>query len=361
MKPNQVLGHEFMGKVKEVGPECHLKVGQRVVVSFQIACGQCEFCKRGLSSMCERTNTSSLQETMYGKGFAGLFGYTNFAGGYDGGQAEQVRVPYADVNCLPIPDSIPDEKALFLSDIIPTAEGAVNRADVKKGSTVAIWGLGPIGLLACQWSLKYGASKIYAIDCVPERLHLAQKKYGAIPINFKEVKDVVEELYKHEKLGIDCCIDAAAFRYTPSSTLHTIQRAVGLETDQPTIVNEAIRACKKFGNISLVADYAGITNGFMIGAVMEKGITLRGTGQTPVHMYWKRELEMLEKGEFKVEDILSHRFSIDEFEELYEKFDKKEYGLAKVFVETKFSSPPAPGTPQLSSFRAGKVLPSAVA
>jgi len=361
LQAGDILGHEWMGIVDEVGSEItNVKKGDRVVASFQIACGKCSFCKEGLSSMCDKTNSSSVQEKLYGKPFAGLFGYSHFAGGFAGGQAEWVRCPFGDTNLLKIPDNVPDEKALFLSDIIPTSYHAVQCAEVTKGKSVAIWGAGPIGLLAAKWSKLAGARRVIIIDRVKERLDLAKNNIGCDIINFDEKKDVVAAIYNLEPEGVDCGIDAAAFRYT-KGLLHGIQHAIGLETDSCEIPNEALRAVRKFGTISLVADYAAMTNQFLIGALMEKGITLRGTGQAPVQKYWKELLSKIESGEFDPTIILSHRFKIDEFRELYDAFDKKEMGIMKTFVQTKFSAPPAPGTPALSSLRDGDVKPSAVA
>lgn len=309
--------------------------------------------------MCDKTNSSSVQAKLYGKPFAGLFGYSHFAGGFAGGQAEYVRCPFGDTNLLKIPDSVPDEKALYLSDIVPTSYHSVVCAEVKEGKSVAIWGAGPIGLLAAKWSKLEGASRVIIIDKVPERLAFAKEKIGCDIINFDEQKDVIDAIYKLEPDGVDCCIDAAAFRYT-KGILHTVQRAVGLETDSAEIVNECIVAVRKFGNIALVADYAGLTNQFNIGALMEKGITLRGTGQAPVQKYWKMLLGKIESGEFDPTMILSHRFKIDEFRELYEAFDRKEMGIMKTFVETRFSAPRAEGTPVLSSLKSGDVKASNV-
>jgi threonine dehydrogenase-like Zn-dependent dehydrogenase len=313
----------------------------------------------GLSSMCDTTNSSSVQEKLYGKPFAGLFGYSHFAGGFAGGQAEYVRCPFGDTNLLKVPDSLPDEKALYLSDIVPTSYHAVQCAEVGKGSSVAIWGAGPIGLLSAQWSKLAGARRIIVIDHIKERLALAGDHIGCDIINFEEDKDVVSAIYKLEPDGVDCGIDAAAFRYT-KGLLHTLQRAVSLETDSSEIVNEALRAVRKFGTICLVADYAALTNQFLIGALMEKGITLRGAGQAPVQKYWRDLLKKIESGEFDPTIVLSHRFKIDELRELYEAFDKKEMGILKTFVQTRFSKPPAEGTPSLSSFKSGVIQPSAL-
>ncbi|KIN03354.1 hypothetical protein OIDMADRAFT_116822 [Oidiodendron maius Zn] len=360
LQRGEILGHEWTGVVDEVGAEVkNVKVGDRVVASFQIACGKCKFCKMSLSSMCDVTNSSALQEKLYGKPFAGLFGYSHFAGGFAGGQAEYVRCPFGDVNLLKIPDGIPNEKALYLSDIVPTSYHAVQCAEVGEGKSVAIWGAGPIGLLSAKWSKLAKARRVIVIDNVKERLSLARDRIGCDIINFDEDTDVVSAIYKLEPDGLDCGIDAAAFRYT-KGLLHKLQRAVSLETDSCEVINEALRAVRKFGTISLVADYAALTNQFLIGALMEKGITLRGAGQAPVQKYWKDLLRKIELGEFDPTIILSHRFEIDELRELYEAFDKKELGIMKTFVQTRFSEPPAKGTPPLSSFRSHDIKPSAV-
>lgn len=263
------------------------------------------------------------------------------------------------MNLLKVPEGVPDEKALFLSDIIPTSYHATVCAEVGEGKSVAIWGAGPIGLYAAQWSKLAGARKVIVIDHVKERLALAKEKIGCDVIDFDKESDIVASILEQEPSGVDCCIDAAAFRYT-KGILHTVERAVGLETDSSEIVNEMLRAVRKMGTISLVADYAAWTNHFLIGAVMEKGVTLRGTGQAPVQKYWKDLLKKIETGEFDPTIILSHRFKLEEFRELYEAFDKKQMGIMKTFVETKFSSPRAPGTPELSSLKAGHVRPSDV-
>jgi threonine dehydrogenase-like Zn-dependent dehydrogenase len=278
---------------------------------------------------------------------AGLFGYSHFTGGYAGGQAEYARVPFADNNLLKIPDSVPDEKALYLSDIIPTSYQAVLCAEVEKGNSIAIWGLGPIGLLAAQWSRHFGARRIIAIDNVPERLALAKDKFNCDVINFDEQKDVVSAIYGLEPQGVTNAIDAAAFRYSKSVS-HAIQRAMCLETDTPEILNEALRATRKFGTIALVADYAATTNGLLIGAIMEKGLTVRGTGQTPVQKYWHDMLAKVESGEFDPTTVLTHRYKIEDLAEVYAIFDRKEGGVLKTFVQTKFSRPKAEGTPELT-------------
>jgi len=356
LQKGEILGHEFMGIADEVGSGVtSIKKGDRVVASFQIACGKCQFCKEGLTSMCDTTNSSAVQEKLYGKPFAGLFGYSHFAGGFAGGQAEYVRVPFGDCNLLRIPNSVPNEKALYLSDIVPTSYHATVCADVQKGKSVAVWGLGPVGLLACKWSKLEGARRVIAIDQVPERLALA-REMECDTIDFSQQKDVVSAIYELEPQGVDCCIDAAAFRYT-KTLLQSAERLVGLETDSSEIPNETIRAVRKFGTIAIVADYAAMTNHFLIGALMEKGVTYRGCGQAPVQKYWHQLLEKIKSGEFDPTIVLTHRFSIEQFSDLYKAFDEKKYGIMKTYVQTKFSPAPTPGTPPLSMLKLRELKP----
>ncbi|KEF60719.1 uncharacterized protein A1O9_02280 [Exophiala aquamarina CBS 119918] len=344
LQKGEILGHEFMGIADEVGPGVtSIKKGDRVVASFQIACGNCQFCKESLTSMCERTNSSALQERLYGKPFAGLSGYSHFGGGSAGGQAEYVRVPFGDFNLLKIPDSVPNEKALYLSDIVPTAYHATVCADVEKGKSVAVWGLGPVGLLACNWSKLEGARRVIAIDQVPERLALA-RGMGCDTIDCSEQNDVVGAIYELEPQGVDCCIIAAAFRNTKPPG-QSAERRFDLETDSSEIPNEALRVVRKFGTIAIVADDATMTNQFLTGTLMEKGVTYRGCGQAPVQKYWHQLLEKIKSGEFDPTIVLTHRFSMEQFSDLYKAFDKKKYGIIKTYVQTRFSPPPTPGTP----------------
>jgi len=344
---HEILGHESCGIVDEVGPDCHLKRGQRVVVSFQIACGQCEYCKKGLSTACDFTNKSSLMEKLWGHKLSGIFGYSHLTGGYAGGQAEYLRIPIADVNCLPLPDDVPDEKGLYLSDIIPTSYHACVDCGIQAGDIIGVWGLGPIGLFCVEWAFIMGASKVVAIDWVPERLEMA-RRLGADTINFTEEDPVKLILEKYG--GLDRAIDCAGFRYA-KSLLHKVERAVGLETDTSENLNEMIQAVKKFGTISIIADYAGYTNHFLIGAVMEKGIRLIGAGQAPIQKYWQDILNnYLRTGKLDhaLSIIVTHRFRLEDIDLLYKRFDTKEQGIVKTFIQTRFSAPPALGTPQLS-------------
>ncbi|TPX55282.1 hypothetical protein PhCBS80983_g05455 [Powellomyces hirtus] len=351
LKKGDILGHEYMGIVEDVGSEVtKIKKGDRVVAAFNIGCGECEYCKKKLFTECDTTNNSSFMETLYGHKLGGIMGYGHFGGGFAGGQAEWVRQPFADVNLLPVGD-LPAEKALYLSDIVGTSYHAVERSGAQEGETVGIWGLGPIGLHVAQWLRIKGVKRIIAVDNVPERLKMAQEKWGVETINFDEHTDVVARVAELVPGGLDRSIDCAAFRYA-KSMLHKVQRAVGLETDTSEIVNEQIRAVKKFGTVALIADYAATCNGFLIGAVMEKGISLIGCGQAPVQKYWEQLLEDIRSGKFDPTTIVTHRFTFEQIVDVYKRFDKKEAGILKVFLQTKYSEPPAPGTPPLMDVHA---------
>lgn len=328
MHEDDILGHEFMGIIEEVGAEVkQLTVGQRVVVAFDIACGTCEYCKRQEFTACDTTNPSKLQEEMYGHRSAALYGYSHLTGGVPGGQADYVRVPFAEMNCLPIPESVPDEKALYLSDVVPTAYHGVELADVRPGCTVGIWGLGPIGLVTARWAQLRGASRIIGIDYVEERLDKA-KQLGIEVINFKNEKttDVIFEKFPR---GLDCTIECAGFEYT-TGMLHKVERALSLETDSADILSEMIYTTRKFGNVSIIGVYSGYANHFPIGAMMEKGLNVRG-GQSPTQKYWKMCLEKIMSGEMDPTFIITHRGKLSEGSELYDRFNKKD-GVIKVFL-----------------------------
>ncbi|KAJ7217737.1 GroES-like protein [Mycena pura] len=348
LQSGDILGHEFMGIVDRVGPNVkNIRIGQRVVASFQIACGECSYCKQKLSSMCDRTSTSGLQNAMYGHRDAGIFGYSHFTGGFPGGQAEYVRVPKGNVNLLPIPDSIPDEKALYLSDILPTSYHAVVDVGVKSGDVVGIWGLGPIGQCAARFALMNGAKRVIGIDKVPARLKLAHEKSGIEIIDFSVHTDVVKRIQELVPGGLDVAIDCGTF-HEPKTLLHKVEKALMLETDVSETVNEMITATKKMGSCGIIGVYVGYTNHFNIGALMEKGIRLIGHGQAPVHKYWHELLGFVEAGKFDPTFVVTHRVALEEFPALYVAFDKRVGGVEKVFVETKFSAHAAEGTPKLS-------------
>ncbi|KAH9925053.1 GroES-like protein [Epithele typhae] len=349
LQKGDILGHEFMGIVDKIGPNVkNLTIGQRVVASFQIACGECEYCKQKLSSFCDKTNPSTLMNAMYGHRDAGFFGYSHFTGGFAGGQAEYVRVPKGNVNLLPIPNEVPDEKALYLSDVLCTAYHCVMDTGVNPHDTVGIWGLGPIGLCVAKFAKLKGVKRIIAIDKVPERLRRGED-IGVETIDFTKHTDVVSRLQELVPGGLDVALDCAGTFHEPKSVLHKVEKALMLETDVPEIANEMIMSVKKGGRCGLIGAYSGYTNHFNIGALMEKGIRFIGNGQAPVHKWWNEILnDFIITGKFDPTFMVSHRVDLDDFPQLYAAFDKRIAGVEKVFVQTQFSSPPAVGCPTLT-------------
>jgi len=330
MHDGDILGHEFMGIVEEVGSEVtKVHKGDRVVVAFDIACGTCDYCKREEYTGCDTTNPSKLMEAMYGHRTAALYGYSHLTGGVPGGQAEWVRVPFADVNCLIVPKHLPDEKVLYLSDVIPTAYHAAEMGEVKEGDTVAIWGLGPIGLMTALWCQIRKAKRVIGIDWVPERLRLAQTHLKMETINLKE-EDVCKALERMVPGGVDVAIEAAGFEYA-KTLKHKIEIAVGLETDTADILTECITSVRKFGHVSIIGVYSGFTNHFPIGAMMEKGLTVRG-GQSPTQKYWEMCLKKIESAELDPTFIITHKLPLSEGPEAYRKFYEKEQGMIKVLL-----------------------------
>ncbi|KAJ4497542.1 chaperonin 10-like protein [Lentinula lateritia] len=349
LQKGDILGHEFMGKVFKVGSNVkNLEPGQRVVSSFQIACGKCTYCRENLSSFCDRTNNSSLQNYMYGQRDAGFFGYSHFTGGFPGGQAEYVRVPIGNVNLLPIPDSVPDEKAIYLSDVLPTSYHTVVDTGVKPGDVVGIWGLGPIGQCAARWALLKGASRVIGIDRIPSRLHFAESKSGIETIDFSQYSNVTKRIYELCPKGLDVALDCGTF-HEPKTITHKIQKTLMLETDVPETINEMIVSVRKTGRCGIIAAYAGYANAVNVGALMEKGVRLIGNGQAPVIKYWEEILnEYLIPGKFDPTFMITHRVPIDDLAKLYPAFDNRVDGVEKVFIETQFSSAPSSGCPPTS-------------
>jgi threonine dehydrogenase-like Zn-dependent dehydrogenase len=328
MEKGDILGHEFMGIVEQVGPQVqNLQIGDRVVVSAIIADGRCDYCQKQLYSCCDRTNPSKEMEKLYGHRTAGLFGYSHLTGGYEGGQAEYVRVPYADVNCLKVPPNLRDEQVLFLSDVMCTGWHANELAQVSEGQTVAVWGCGPVGLMAQMWAKFRGARRVIAIDCVPKRLEVARDKLGCEIINFSE-SDVLKTMHELVPGGPDVCIDAVGFRF-PKSLVHRFQRLIRLETDSPQILTECIMLVRKGGKIGIVGDYYSHSNAFPIGAFMEKGLTMAG-GQVHVQKYWHQLLEYVQNGEVDPTFIISREMSLEEAEAAYHLFD--EYEEVKILL-----------------------------
>jgi len=336
MKSGDILGHECMGIVEKVGSEVkHIAVGQRVVVSCVIADGVCEYCQAEKYSLCDTTNPSSTLEKALGHRISGFFGYSHLTGGYPGGQAEFLRVPFADVNCLPVPDSLPDEKVLLLSDVLCTSWHANELGNVDKGSTVAIWGAGPIGLASAAWAKYRGASEVYVIDSITSRLLRASSSLGCHTIDFKS-EDPVKTLINKIPGGPSVCIDAVGFRYA-KSWLHSVEKFLKVETDSIDSLTEAIYAVKKGGTVVLIGDYIGLANHFPVGVVMEKSITLTG-GQVYVQKYWKKLLSLLECGEFNPDFLITKYMTLDKGPEAYQIFDQKNDDAVKIILKP-LSSP----------------------
>ena len=361
MQKGDILGHEFCGKVHQLGSEVkNLKEGDRVVASFQIACGECMYCKKKLSSQCERTNKNSTQHLMYGGNTAGMFGYSHFTGGFAGGQAEYVRVPLGDVNLLKLPDDVPDEKGLYLSDVLATSWNCVVDTGVKEGDVVAIWGAGPIGQMAAEMSFTNGAKRVIIIDGGPAawRLNYVKEKLPKVEIvDFTKLgkgQSVTSVLKEMEHGGPDVALECVAGEYA-KGWAHYFEMQLGAETDTSELINEMITSVKSFGRCGITGIYVGFTNHFNIGSLMERGIRLIGNGQAPVHLYWEKLLKMIQDGTTDPGIMLSHRVKVEEMEDVYSAFNSRELvdgvGLQKVFVQTRFSDPRAKGTPSLTTFK----------
>jgi threonine dehydrogenase-like Zn-dependent dehydrogenase len=337
MKQGDILGHEFMGEVLEIGTEVNnLKKGDRVVVPFTIACGRCWFCQQGLTSLCDNSNPNAqAAEKLYGYSASGLFGYSHIFGGYAGGQAQYVRVPFADTACQPVPQSVSDEQALFLSDIFPTGYMAAENCNIHPGDTIAIWGCGPVGQFAIKSAYMLGAERVIAIDEIPERLEMARIQGKADILNFGD-GDVVEQLKSMTGgRGPDGCIDAVgmeAHGTNVDAIYDYAKQAVRLETDRPHVLRQAIQACRKGGNLSVPGVYGGFIDKFPIGAAFSKGLTLR-MGQTNVHRYMKPLLARIEKGEIDPSFVITDRYGLDCGPEAYKTFDKHEHGCIKCVLQ----------------------------
>jgi threonine dehydrogenase-like Zn-dependent dehydrogenase len=339
MEQGDIMGHEFMGEVVETGSGVNkekLKVGDRVVVPFTIACGNCFFCKRQLWSCCENSNPNYwIAEKMMGYSPSGLFGYTHMLGGYAGGQAQYARVPFADVGPLKIPNGISDDKVVFLSDIFPTGYfGAVN-CDIQPGDTVAIWGCGPVGQFAIRSAFMLGAERVIAIDRFPYRLAMAEKG-GAETINYEEVDDVVQTLKDMTaNIGPDSCMDAVGTEAHGDGLLYIVDRAkqsLKIETDRPLVLRQCIQACRKGGTVSVPGVYSGFADTIPMGAFMNKGLTMK-TGQTHMMRYMKPLLDRIEKGEIDPSFVISHRVPIDSAPAMYKTFRDKEDHCTKVVLD----------------------------
>jgi threonine dehydrogenase-like Zn-dependent dehydrogenase len=337
MESGDILGHEPMGEVVEVGTGVtKLKVGDRVVVPFTISCGECFFCRKGLFSSCDNSNPNAeMARLAMGQSPAGLFGYSHMLGGYAGGQAEYLRVPYADVGPVKIPEGLPDEKVLFLSDIFPTGYMAAENAEIEEGDTVAVWGCGPVGQFTIQSAWMFGAGRVIAIDRVPERLRMAEQHGKAETINFDNEKVYDRLMEMTAGRGPDRCIDAVGAEAHGSGSFDAVldkaKAAVMLGTDRPHALREAIMCCRKGGTVSVPGAYVGFLDKVPFGAFMNKGLTLK-TGQTHVQSYTEPLLKMIEDGEIDPSFVITHRLKLDDAPEAYKTFRDKEDNCIKVVL-----------------------------
>lgn len=337
LEAGDILGHEFMGEVVEVGPEVKkLKVGDKVVVPFTIACGKCFFCEQQLWSLCDNTNPNAwIAESLMGYSPSGLYGYTHMTGGYAGGQAQYARVPFADIGPLKIPNGIPDEKVLFLSDIFPTGYMGAENCNIHPGDIIAIWGCGPVGQFAIRSAKMLGAERVIAIDKVPERLRMAEEG-GAEVINQDEVESVLETLRDMTgNRGPDACIDAVGMEASGHSMPYLydkIKQDTRLTTERAQVFREAVLACRKGGTVSVPGVYGGFADKIPLGSFMNKGLTLR-TGQTHMMRYMKPLFDRIENGEIDPSFVISHTLPLDEAPRGYKIFRDKQENCTKVVLD----------------------------
>ncbi|MGB7895448.1 MAG: zinc-dependent alcohol dehydrogenase [Microcoleus sp.] len=336
MQSGDIMGHEFMGEVVELGSQVkNLKKGDRVVIPFTISCGSCFFCNRDLWSLCDNSNPNAgLAEKMFGHSPAGLFGYSHLTGGYAGGQAEYARVPFADVGPLKIPDGLSDEQVLFLTDIFPTGYMAAENCDIQPGDTVAVWGCGPVGQFAIRSAFMLGADRVIAIDRIPERLQMAAAAKAEI-INYEEMDagEAVTEMTGGR--GPDSCIDAVGMEAhgTGLDALYDkAKQAVRLESDRPTALRQVILACRKGGTVSIPGVYGGFVDKVPLGAAFNKGLTMK-MGQTHVHRYLRPLLDRIQKGEIDPTFVITHRMKLDEAPHAYDIFKQKKDNCIKVVLK----------------------------
>jgi threonine dehydrogenase-like Zn-dependent dehydrogenase len=337
MEKGDVMGHETMGEVVEIGTGVRkLKVGDKIVIPFDIGCGKCHHCREEEYSACDNSNPNAIMaEKVYGQSGAGIFGYSHMFGGYAGGQAEYIRVPYADTNSLVIPNGIEDEKVLFLSDILPTGYMAAENCNIKRGDTVAIWGAGPVGQMAVRSAFLLGAERVIVLDHYESRLRMAAVA-GAEVINFDDVDDVTEELkFLTGGRGPDACIDGVgmeAHGHTFTAGLDRVKAAVGLASDRPEALRQAIQACKKGGTVSIPGVYGGFLDKFPFGAAFGKGLTLK-MGQTHVQKYMTPLLDLVLAGKIDPSFVITHRLTLDEAPKGYKMFSDEKNECIKVVLK----------------------------
>jgi len=337
MEAGDIIGHEFMGEVVEIGPDVkNLKIGDRVIVPFTIACGQCWYCKHDLWSSCDNTNPNAwIAEKYMGYTPSGLFGYSHMLGGYAGGQAQYVRVPFADIGPVKIESDLSDEQVLFLTDIFPTGYMAAENCNIQPGDVVAIWGCGPVGQFAIRSAFMLGAERVIAIDRLPERLSLAHQG-GAEVLNFDEVVDVVETLKEMTGgRGPDSCMDAVGMEadgHTFGAVLDKVKTRMMMATDRPNVLRQAIMACRKGGTISIPGVYGGFLDKIPMGQAMNKGLTFK-MGQTHMMRYMRPLLDRVQKGEIDPSFVISHRVPLDQGPHMYQVFRDKQDHCVKVVLD----------------------------
>lgn len=339
MEQGDIMGHEFMGEIVEVGPGINkdkLKVGDRVVVPFTIACGNCFFCQRQLWSCCDNSNPNYwMAEKLMGYSPSGLFGFTHMLGGYAGGQAQFARVPFADVGPLKIPNGLGDDQVVFLSDIFPTGYMGAENCNIQQGDTVAIWGCGPVGQFAIRSAFMLGAERVIAIDKVPERLQMARDG-GAETISFDDVDDVVDTLKDMTgNIGPDSCMDAVGMEASGHNAMYLLDRAkqaMRLQLDRAIVLRQVIMACRKGGTISIPGVYGGFVDKFPVGQFMNKGLTIKA-GQTHMMRYMKPLLDRVERGEIDPSFVISHRVPLDMAPKMYQVFCDKQDHCTKVVLD----------------------------
>ena len=338
MESGDILGHEFMGEVVEVGRNVrNLQKGDRVVVPFAIACGSCFSCERGMFSVCENSNPNAwMAEKLWGHSPSGAFGYTHLLGGYAGGQAEYARVPFADVGPLKVPDGLSDDQVLFLSDILPTGYMGAEMCNIQPGDTIAVWGCGPVGQFAIKSAYLLGAERVIAIDRFADRLRMAREKAGAAEtINYEET-DVSEALdYMTGGRGPDACIDAVGMEAHAPNLEYAYDRAkqaMMLESDRPIVLRQAIMCCRNGGTVSVIGVYGGFIDKFPMGSVMNRSLTIR-SGQCHVQRYMRPLLDRIQKGEIDPSFVITDHMRLDEAPEGYAKFLRKQDGCIKVVLK----------------------------
>ncbi|HST53736.1 MAG TPA: zinc-dependent alcohol dehydrogenase [Pyrinomonadaceae bacterium] len=337
MEKGDILGHEFMGEIVEVGSDVkNRKVGDRVVVSFPISCGKCFFCKQEMYSLCENSNPNAwMAEKLFGHSPCGIYGYSHLTGGFAGGQAEYARVPFADVGTLKVPDTLSDEQVVFLSDIFPTGYMGAEMCDIKPGDTIAVWGCGPVGQFSIRSAFLLGAERVIAIDRFPERLAMAAAS-GAETINYEEVNtyDALMELTGGR--GPDSCIDDVGLEaHGGHGIVYAYDRAkqmLGAESDRPIALREAIMACRNGGTVSVMGVYGGFIDKFPMGSFMNRSLKMR-TGQCHVQHYWGKLLEHIERGDIDPSFVITHRMSLDDAPQGFDTFLNKEDDCIKVVLK----------------------------